>query len=124
MALLACLLGYGEVGLWLKKQAASPNSKVTLAGNPYLHWIEDYSGGDYQRAIKVGMGKLRRLCRAQVQMILLQTPSKLGLWPIRHRLEDTGAGAMYGLDVHALRRNSGIWPCTAPNLNGNTNKGY
>jgi len=55
MALAACLLGYGEVGLWLKKEAAQPNSWVVLDGNPYLRWIEDYSGEDYQRAVKLGL---------------------------------------------------------------------
>lgn len=56
MALLACLLGYGEVGLWLKKQASIPNAWVKLEGNPYLKWIEDYAGPDYQAAVKLGLG--------------------------------------------------------------------
>ena len=56
MALAACLLGYGEVGLWLKREAARPGSWVRLAGNPYLKWIEDYSGEVYQGAVKLGLG--------------------------------------------------------------------
>ncbi len=56
MALLACLLGYGEVGLWIKKEAAKPGSLAKLEGNPYLHWIEDYSGPEYQKAVRLGMG--------------------------------------------------------------------
>ena len=56
MALSACLLGYGEVGLWLKKEAAKSDSWVKLDGNPYLKWIEDYSGEDYQAAVKLGLG--------------------------------------------------------------------
>ena len=56
MALAACLLGYGEVGLWLKKEAAKPNSWVKLEGNAYLRWIEDYSGEQYQNAVKLGLG--------------------------------------------------------------------
>jgi hydroxymethylpyrimidine/phosphomethylpyrimidine kinase len=56
MALLACLLGYGEVGLWLRKQASLPNSWVKFEGNPYKRWIEDYSGNEYQRAVKMGLG--------------------------------------------------------------------
>ncbi|PBK83751.1 hypothetical protein ARMGADRAFT_1055712 [Armillaria gallica] len=55
MALLACLLGYGEVGLWIKKEAAKPGSLAKLEGNPYLHWIEDYSGPEYQNAVRLGM---------------------------------------------------------------------
>ncbi|KAE9405863.1 hypothetical protein BT96DRAFT_955119 [Gymnopus androsaceus JB14] len=43
MALLACLLGYGEVGLWLKKNAKR-DGWVVLENNPYVRWIEDYSG--------------------------------------------------------------------------------
>ena len=58
VALSACLLGYGEVGRWLKKEAAKPNSWVKLDGNPYLKWIEDYSGEDYQAAVKRGLGRI------------------------------------------------------------------
>lgn len=56
MALLACLLGYGEVGLWLKKQASLPNSWVQIEGNRYKKWIDDYAGEDYQGAVKLGLG--------------------------------------------------------------------
>ncbi|EPQ50588.1 hypothetical protein GLOTRDRAFT_82113 [Gloeophyllum trabeum ATCC 11539] len=55
MALAACLLGYGEVGLWLRKQASLPNSWVKWEGNPYLKWMEDYSGEHYQNAVKAGL---------------------------------------------------------------------
>lgn len=58
MALSACLLGYGEVGLWLKSEAKLANSWVQLEGNPYLKWIEDYSGDHYQNAVKLGLGEL------------------------------------------------------------------
>jgi hydroxymethylpyrimidine/phosphomethylpyrimidine kinase len=57
IALAACLLGYGEVGLWLKEQARAPNSWVRWDDNPYLKWMEDYSGDEYQKAVKVGLGK-------------------------------------------------------------------
>uniref|UniRef100_A0A8H7Y4U1 Uncharacterized protein n=1 Tax=Psilocybe cubensis TaxID=181762 RepID=A0A8H7Y4U1_PSICU len=55
MALTACLLGYGEVGLWLKKQASTKNSWVMLEGNPYKHWIQEYSGSMYQDAVRIGL---------------------------------------------------------------------
>lgn len=58
VALSGCLLGYGEVGLWLKKQAGIPESFVNLEGNRYLKWIDDYSGEDYQMAVKAGIGGL------------------------------------------------------------------
>lgn len=34
-ALAACLLGYGEVGLWLKKETQREGSGMFLEGNPY-----------------------------------------------------------------------------------------
>ncbi|KIK51945.1 hypothetical protein GYMLUDRAFT_251621 [Collybiopsis luxurians FD-317 M1] len=72
MALLSCLLGYGEVGLWLKKNVkkGSKNDNddgsrkgkgeekdgwVVWEGNPYLHWMEDYSGESYQQAVRLGL---------------------------------------------------------------------
>ncbi|KAI0628809.1 Phosphomethylpyrimidine kinase-domain-containing protein [Trametes polyzona] len=64
MALAACLLGYGEVGLWLKKEAAKPNSWVKLEGNIYLRWIEDYSGEHYQSAVKLGLETIESLAVA------------------------------------------------------------
>lgn len=57
MALLACLLGYGEVGLWLKKEAALLNTWVVTDGNIYKKWMDDYGGDTYQDAVKVGLGK-------------------------------------------------------------------
>lgn len=57
VALAACLLGYGEVGLWLKEEARAPNSWVQWEGNPYLKWMEDYSGDVYQKAVKTGLGE-------------------------------------------------------------------
>ena len=56
MALAACLLGYGEVGLWLQREAKKPQSWVKIENNPYRKWIEDYSGDNYQAAVKVGIG--------------------------------------------------------------------
>ncbi|KAJ6457085.1 Phosphomethylpyrimidine kinase-domain-containing protein [Mycena vitilis] len=55
MALLACLLGYGEVGLWLQRAAARAGSGVVLEGNPYRRWIDDYSGAEYQAAVRAGL---------------------------------------------------------------------
>jgi thiaminase len=56
MALAACLLGYGEVGLWLQHEAKRSQSWVQIEGNPYRKWIEGYSGERYQAAVKVGIG--------------------------------------------------------------------
>ncbi|OBZ75462.1 putative hydroxymethylpyrimidine/phosphomethylpyrimidine kinase 2 [Grifola frondosa] len=64
VALAACLLGYGEVGLWLKKEAARPNTWVKLDNNPYTKWIDDYSGSEYQAAVQVGIATLEALAVA------------------------------------------------------------
>ncbi|KAF8801414.1 hypothetical protein BYT27DRAFT_7261953 [Phlegmacium glaucopus] len=55
MALMACLLGYGEVGLWLQKESKNENTWVIMEGNPYKLWIDDYSGEIYQSAVKAGL---------------------------------------------------------------------
>ncbi len=52
MALFACLLGYGEVGLRIEKEAGMPDSLAKLEGYPYLHWIEP----EYQKTVRLGMG--------------------------------------------------------------------
>jgi hydroxymethylpyrimidine/phosphomethylpyrimidine kinase len=61
MALAACLLGYGEVGLWLVNEANHPGSWVTMneSSNPYVPWIREYSGEMYQKAVETGLGGLR-----------------------------------------------------------------
>ncbi|KAH9972904.1 Ribokinase-like protein [Russula compacta] len=57
----ACLLGYGEVGLWLQREAKQPRSRVEIENNPYRKWIEDYSGEEYQAAVKVGIERIEAL---------------------------------------------------------------
>ena len=57
MAVAACLLGYGEVGLWLKKESLKPNTWVLTEGNPYATWMEEYGGENYQEAVKRGLGE-------------------------------------------------------------------
>jgi hydroxymethylpyrimidine/phosphomethylpyrimidine kinase len=59
MALLACLLGYGEVGLWLKKEASIEGSWVVLENNPYKKWMDAYSSERYQQAVKLGLGRFK-----------------------------------------------------------------
>jgi hydroxymethylpyrimidine/phosphomethylpyrimidine kinase len=58
MALAACLLGYGEVGLWLVDESKRPESWVVMeeSSNPYVPWIREYSGEMYQRAVGIGLG--------------------------------------------------------------------
>ncbi|KDQ18677.1 hypothetical protein BOTBODRAFT_52624 [Botryobasidium botryosum FD-172 SS1] len=64
VALAACLLGYGEVGLWLKTEAAREGSDVFLEGNPYIKWIETYGGERYQRACREGIAALEKRVEA------------------------------------------------------------
>lgn len=63
MACAACLLGYGEVGLWLKKEAAKPNSWVIVEGNPYKQWMDDYGGEHYQQAVRVGIETIETMAQ-------------------------------------------------------------
>ena len=72
VALMPCLLGYGEVGLWLRKEVECETSDVYLEGNPYwrygsswlsihlrltLRWIEDFPGEGYQTTCHMGIGE-------------------------------------------------------------------
>jgi len=61
MALAACLIGYGEVGLWLVDESKRPGSWVIMdeSSNPYVPWINEYSGEMYQKAVETGLGALR-----------------------------------------------------------------
>jgi hydroxymethylpyrimidine/phosphomethylpyrimidine kinase / thiaminase len=61
MALAACLLGYGEVGLWLVDESKRPGTLVYLDDslNAYAPWIREYSGEEFQKAVAVGLGAPR-----------------------------------------------------------------
>ena len=54
VAIAACLIGYGEVGLWLQKQVRLGEAKVE--GNIYKRWMEDYGGEDFLGAVDRGIG--------------------------------------------------------------------
>ncbi|KAH8824346.1 Ribokinase-like protein [Flagelloscypha sp. PMI_526] len=56
VALLACLLGYGEVGLWIKR-----NLKIPLDDHPYWKWIREYSGEVYQGVVKAGLDTIENI---------------------------------------------------------------
>ncbi|KAG2040280.1 Phosphomethylpyrimidine kinase-domain-containing protein [Suillus americanus] len=70
VALAACLLGYGEIGLWLKEEARAPDSWVQWEGNPYLKWMEDYSGDVYQKAVKAGLETLESRATADAPSLM------------------------------------------------------
>lgn len=75
LALMACLLGYGEVGLWLAKEASKENSWVVIEGNPYKEWIEVYAGQQYQNAVKIGLEAIENLAIADPP-----SPARLKEW--------------------------------------------
>lgn len=56
MAVASCLIGYGEVGLWLQKRVAS--GEATLEGNPYARWVSDYAGEEFLGAVRRGIRNL------------------------------------------------------------------
>ncbi|KAJ7765756.1 Phosphomethylpyrimidine kinase-domain-containing protein [Mycena metata] len=73
MALFACLLGYGEVGLWLKNSATDRG--FVLEDNPYRRWIDDYSGPLYQTAVRIGIETIEARAVADPP-----SPARLAEW--------------------------------------------
>ena len=55
MALLPCLLGYGEIGLHIF------NDPATKRDSPYWKWISTYAADDYQNACREGEQMIERL---------------------------------------------------------------
>ena len=58
--LAACLGGYAEVGLRLDADPATRR-----VGNPYLSWIEMYSGPKYLGLAEAGIARLNRMAEAR-----------------------------------------------------------
>jgi hydroxymethylpyrimidine/phosphomethylpyrimidine kinase / thiaminase len=56
VAVASCLIGYGEVGLWLLRHSQAGWDGIHLEGNAYRRWIEDYSGREFQDAVHRGIG--------------------------------------------------------------------
>lgn len=77
VAIAACLIGYGEVGLWLQKQVQLGEAK--LEGNIYKRWMEDYSGEDFLGAVDRGIGTFPLLLPAlsTAQVFILAFTSNL-----------------------------------------------
>ncbi len=42
VALMPCLLGYGEAALWLRKEAECEASDIYLEANPYRRWVPSF----------------------------------------------------------------------------------
>ncbi|WP_092930893.1 thiaminase II [Rhizobium sp. 9140] len=47
VALAPCIIGYGEIALWLQAQPF-----LKMDGNPYAAWIEMYASADYQALVR------------------------------------------------------------------------
>ncbi|KAF8589696.1 hypothetical protein K439DRAFT_1332026 [Ramaria rubella] len=58
VAVAACLLGYGEVGLWLVKESEREGSNIFMHSNPYERWIKEYAGENYQEAVRAGIDSI------------------------------------------------------------------
>lgn len=58
VAVLSCLIGYGEVGLWLAHRVDA--GEAVLEGNPYRRWMEDYAGAEFIGAVRTGIANLER----------------------------------------------------------------
>ncbi|WVQ79761.1 phosphomethylpyrimidine kinase [Cryptococcus sp. DSM 104549] len=58
MATASCLIGYGEVGLWLKRQVG--RGEAILEGNPYRRWMEDYGGEEFLGLVNQGIENLEK----------------------------------------------------------------
>lgn len=59
-----CLLGYGEVGVWLGQQLKANAGKHRKSDSTeddvaYDEWIERYAGEEFQSIVRVGIGELR-----------------------------------------------------------------
>lgn len=59
MAVASCLIGYGEVGLWLQKRVRTGEAK--MEGNVYKRWMEDYAGTPFLEAVDRGIGQSFRV---------------------------------------------------------------
>ncbi|GAA98226.1 uncharacterized protein L969DRAFT_85831 [Mixia osmundae IAM 14324] len=61
LATAPCLIGYGVIG---KVLAADPATNTT--SNPYLEWIHEYAGEDFQHAVVLGQSSLEKIGRKLV----------------------------------------------------------
>ena len=58
IAVVACLVGYGEVGLWLGREGKKSKEEggwIVTDENPYTRWMDIYNGKRYQDAVRVGI---------------------------------------------------------------------
>jgi len=99
MALAACLIGYGEVGLWLVNESKRPGGWVIMdeSSNPYVLWIKEYSGETYQAAVEMGLGALRA-CSASFLLNVDDTPGTI-----------EGIGSMAPLTNERFEELAEIW---------------
>jgi len=61
IALAPCVIGYGEIGARLASDTATKRE-----GNPYLSWIEMYSGDDYREVMDGAKAHLDVLARTRL----------------------------------------------------------
>ncbi|KAG0692386.1 Ribokinase-like protein [Suillus ampliporus] len=68
------------------EEARAPNSWVQWEGNPYLKWMEDYSGDEYQKAVKAGLEMLESRAAADAPSLIRLADWK-DVWERCTRLE-------------------------------------
>lgn len=61
VATAPCLIGYGEVGRWLRAQAHAQSSRAEVGEKAelkraYDEWIEGYAGDEFQETVRLGIG--------------------------------------------------------------------
>jgi thiaminase/transcriptional activator TenA len=61
VALAPCVIGYGEIGARLKS-----SGDTQAENNPYMPWIDMYSGDEYQPVVDLAIAQLDRLAAARL----------------------------------------------------------
>jgi thiaminase II len=62
VALFACLIGYGEIGVRIVND---PNTK--RENNPYYKWAENYAADLYQKSVTTGIAEIEKLAKEYIR---------------------------------------------------------
>lgn len=84
MAVLSCLVGYGEVGLFLRQRVKE--GKAKMEGNPYQRWMEDYAGEEFMGAVRRGIAAVESVA-ARECLSAERLAHLTGIWSECVRLE-------------------------------------
>ncbi len=105
MAAAACLIGYGEVGLWFQREKTKPGTWVKVEGNPYTQWFEQWGGEQYQSAVKTGIGECHWLCVVVRITLIVTSTCQISWSPLLRRtrpaLRVSRSGGPSGSGAHS-----------------------